>query len=162
MTDAQTSHALSVLKDIIVKVPQDYAFNIFANNMGKWWPESHHIGATAFDEVVCEPKAGGRWFEKGQDGAECDWGKVLAYEPSGRLLLKWQLNKKFEYDPNLHTEVEVLFHVIGPEETRVTLEHRKLENYGDDGPEMQRVFNQDNAWIFGLKSFAAYLESHGS
>ncbi|HEY3779847.1 MAG TPA: SRPBCC family protein [Fimbriimonadaceae bacterium] len=153
------THALAILKDIVVKVPQDFAFNIFANNMTKWWPEDHHIGATDFEEVVLEPKAGGRWFEKGKDGVECDWGKVLAYEPFDRVLLAWQLDENFVFNAALHTEVEILFHTLGPEETRVTLEHRKLENYGEAGAKMQRMFDADNAWISGLKLFAAYVES---
>src|SRR5439155_1619156 len=76
---------------------------------GLWWPKSHHVSAVEPETVVIEPHPGGRWFERAPDGAECDVGKVLAWEPPARLLLAWQLDANFRYQPDLVTEVEVRF-----------------------------------------------------
>ncbi len=97
--------------------------------MGRWWPGHHHIGKLPFAAIILEPKAGGRWAERDAQGAECDWGKVLVWEPPYRLVLAWQLNAKFTYDPNFVTEVELSFMPAGSG-TLVTLEHRNLERFG--------------------------------
>ena len=154
-----TETGLSIKKQIVVKVPQDFAFNLYADNMGIWWPKEHHIGEAALADVILEKKTGGRWYEKDEDGKECDWGKMLAYDPHSRLLLQWQLNPDFKYDPALYTEVEVLFESLGPEETKVTLEHRKMENFGEHAEKMQRMFDQDNAWLQVLRGYARIAES---
>ncbi len=51
----------------------------------------------------------GRWYERGEDGSECEWGRVLAWNPPDGLTLAWQLNAAFKFDPALVTEVEVKF-----------------------------------------------------
>jgi uncharacterized protein YndB with AHSA1/START domain len=75
-------------------------------------------------EAVIEPRAGGRWYEKGEDGSECDWGRVLAWEPPSRLVLSWTINGKFQVDETVESEVEVLFIPESASTTRVELEHR--------------------------------------
>jgi hypothetical protein len=64
----------------------------------------------------------GRWFEIGEDGSECNWGKVLAWEPPTRVLLAWQINGDWKYDASLVTEVEVTFTPLSAGETRVAFE----------------------------------------
>ena len=71
--------------------------------MGRWWPKSHHIGAADLDALVIEPKAGGRWYERGVDGSEWEVGKVLVFEPPTRLVLAWQLTADWKFDPGLIT-----------------------------------------------------------
>jgi uncharacterized protein YndB with AHSA1/START domain len=80
--------------------------------------------------VVIEPRAGGRWYEVSENGAEYDWGRVLAWDPPARLVLAWQLTAAFEYDAGFETEVEVTF-VADGDETVVSFEHRNLERFGD-------------------------------
>ena len=89
-----------------------------------------YIGTSDFDTAVIEPFAGGRWFERGVDGTEADWGKVLVWEPPQRLVLAWQITPDFQFDPNLVTEIEVRFEAIGPDQTRVDLEHRLFDRFG--------------------------------
>ena len=103
---------LAVHKTITVAAPQQRAFDVFTTGMSEWWMrDSHHIGETAPEAVVIEPQAGGRWFERAPDGAECDWGRVLEWEPPARVLLAWHLDADWRYDPDpaKATELEVQF-----------------------------------------------------
>src|SRR5260221_10755080 len=119
-----------VRKTLRVKAGREHAFKVFTT--GSWWPKEHSIlTGTRQQAVVIEPRAGGRWFERGEDGRECDWGKGLAGEPPGRLLLSWQLNRHFAYDPNLLTEAERHFIPAGPNMTRVELQHRYFHSPAD-------------------------------
>jgi uncharacterized protein YndB with AHSA1/START domain len=120
----------SIKKQLTVEAPLDRAFRVFTANMGAWWPKSHHIGKAALKDCVIEPRVNGRWYELDEDGATCEWGKVLAWDPPRRLVLAWQLDHEFRYDPALLTEVEVTFSALGPRSTRVDFEHRNLERFG--------------------------------
>jgi Activator of Hsp90 ATPase homolog 1-like protein len=121
-----------VVVSVRVAAPPDRAFSLFARDMGRWWPRGMTIGAKPHAEIVIEPRTGGRWFERDESGAETHWGRVLAWEPPGRLLLGWQLNSRFAYDPDFLTEVELTFAPDGAGGSNVTLEHRNLERYGAD------------------------------
>src|SRR5215471_9619827 len=98
-----------VRKSIKVAAAPDRAFHVFTAGMSRWWLKSDSINKSTIKDIVIEPKAGGRWFERGEDGSECEWGKVLAWEPptgdgsGGRLLLAWQINADFRFDPALST-----------------------------------------------------------
>jgi uncharacterized protein YndB with AHSA1/START domain len=122
----------AVRKTIRINVPIDRAFRVLAERMGTWWPATHHIGKQTFVEVVVEPRAGGRWFERDAQGAECDWGRVLVWEPPKRLLVSWHLQTDFTYDPDMSRASEVCFEFVseGPEATRLEFEHRHLERHG--------------------------------
>lgn len=50
-----------------------------------------------------------RWYEVGEDESECDWGKVLVWNPPHQVVLAWQISGHWKFDPNLITEVEVKF-----------------------------------------------------
>jgi uncharacterized protein YndB with AHSA1/START domain len=121
-----------VVVSVRVAAPPDRAFSLFARDMGRWWPHGMTIGAKPHVEIVIEPRTGGRWFERDEQGAETSWGKVLAWEPPGRLLLGWQLDSRFAYDPDFLTEVELTFAPDGAGGSTVTLEHRNLERFGAD------------------------------
>ena len=113
-----------VRKSILVNAPQAHAFDVFATRFDAWWPRDHHIGKAAMQEAVIEPRAGGRWYEKGEDGSECEWGRVLAWEPPNRLVLSWTINGKFQADETVESEVEVQFIAESANKTRVELERR--------------------------------------
>ncbi|MCU1682419.1 MAG: hypothetical protein JWQ81_3158 [Amycolatopsis sp.] len=123
----------SVRKTITVACGQARAFQVYTEGFGTWWPRQHSIGEAAQSDVVLEPKVGGRWYEIGVDGSECDWGTVLAYEPPSRVVLTWQLNGDWAYDPDVShaSEIEVRFIAEGPAATRVELEHRGFERHGE-------------------------------
>lgn len=146
---------LAVRKTVTVQAPQAVAFEVFTARIASWWPmATHHIGKADCAAVVMEPRAGGRWFERGVDGSECDWGRVLAWEPPSRVLLAWQLSAAWAFDPAIHTEVEVRFAAVDAKTTRVELEHRGLEAYGTDALAMHAAFTSPNGWSGMLDHYA--------
>ncbi|HXE28887.1 MAG TPA: SRPBCC family protein [Stellaceae bacterium] len=142
-----------IRKSIRVDVAPARAFEIFTTGMARWWLKTHTINPTKspIKEIALEPRAGGRWFERGEDGSECNWGKVLAWEPPTRLLLAWQINGRWQFDPALITEVDIRFTPDG-NGTRVELEHRKLEALGAEAEAMAQAFT--GGWGVLLDSFA--------
>jgi len=143
-----------VRRSVRVNAPRERAFEVFTAGIGRWWPKSHHIGAADLDTLVIEPKAGGRWYERGVDGAECEIGKVLVWEPPARLVLAWQLTADWKYDRSLITEVEVRFIADGAGATRVELEHRDLERYGDRTDAFRQQIDSPDGWNGLLQLFA--------
>jgi uncharacterized protein YndB with AHSA1/START domain len=124
-----TSALPAIVTKVTVNVPIERAFEIFTASFGTWWPAGNHIGSADLADAVIEPRAGGRWYERGVDGSECDWGRVLEWEPPHRILLTWQISGEWRYDPDESraSEVEVRFMADGPRQTTVELQHRHLE-----------------------------------
>src|SRR5215510_9179881 len=114
---------------ITVGVPVEQAFRVFTDSFHTWWPPAYHIGQAELEKAVLEPHAGGRWYERDVEGSECDWGRVLAWEPPHRLVVTWQINGQWQYDPDPEhaSEIEVRFTADGAEHTTVELEHRLID-----------------------------------
>ncbi|ALA18058.1 MULTISPECIES: SRPBCC family protein [unclassified Chelatococcus] len=148
-----------VRKSVTVDAPIARAFDVFTAGLGRWWPRSHSIGKSPIASAVIEPRTGGRWYEVGEDGSECDWGEVLAWDPPTRVLLAWRIGVDWQFDPKLLTEVDVRFTAIGDGETRVELEHRLLENMGEAAAKAREIFDSEGGWG-GL--LAAYRASAGT
>jgi uncharacterized protein YndB with AHSA1/START domain len=146
----------SVRKTIVVEAAQAIAWRVFTEKMGAWWPLAYYKigGATAVDAIM-EPRVGGRWFERGDDDSTCQWGRVLTWEPPTRLVLTWDIDANFKYDPSLNTEIEVRFIAHGSRRTRVELEHRHLDRYGIRREEMRRIYDSEGDWGKLLEAFAA-------
>lgn len=125
--------------------------------MHEWSPSNHSLTRTRTN-IIIESHVGGRWYETGENGTEADWGKVLAWEPPHRLLLAWQLNARFSFDPQLITEVEVRFEPVGENSTRVEFEHRNLERYGEAMPDIFQSLDGHDGWGGSLQSYARMLE----
>jgi len=125
--------------------------------MGSWWPATHHIAKTPFAEIVVEPRVGGRWFERDADGVECDWGRVVAYDPPKRLVVSWHLQADWSFDPNPERASEVAFDFVleGPERTRMEFEHRYLERHGEGREQIRAAVDSPGGWTGVL---APYLE----
>ena len=75
------------VKSIAVKVSRERAFEVFTAGMGRWWKKDHSLLKSPQTDVIVERRVGGRWYERGEDGSECQWGRVLAWEPPARILL---------------------------------------------------------------------------
>ena len=152
-----TETTVAVERSVTVNAPPERAFAAFTEEIGTWWPlERAHIGSQPPVEAVLEPREGGRWFERAADGTECDWGRVLAWEPPNRLVLAWQLNRQFDYDPDFETTVEVNFEARG-EVTIVHFEHRDLERMGEGAA--QEFESMDGGWGMLLGLFKAKVEA---
>ena len=143
-----------VRRSLTVAAPQARAFDAFTARIGAWWPRNKSIGAEPFSSAVIEPREGGRWYEIGEKGAECDWGKVLVWEPPHRAVLAWQIGADWKYDPALVTEVEVAFTPDGDGRTRVELEHRNLERFGAKAAALRAAFDSPDGWSGVLAAFA--------
>ena len=138
-----------------MKATQEHAFEVFTARFGDWWPmASHHTGDEDAETVIIEPRVGGRWFERGISGTETMWGYVTAWEPPKRLVLAWHLSPQFTFDPDVASEVEVTFHADGPTTTRVVLEHRKLEVYGDAAAALRSSIDGEGGWGAIIEEFA--------
>jgi hypothetical protein len=145
-----------VAKSALVHAPLAVAFEVFVGQ--EWWPvETHHLAEPPGRDVILEPFAGGRWYERAADGTEAAWGTVLAWQPPYRLLLSWQVSAqwKYEEDPGRGSEIEVTFTPQGPHETRVDYTHRHLERYGPQAERMRRIL--DGKGGEPLNAFARHI-----
>jgi uncharacterized protein YndB with AHSA1/START domain len=143
-----------VRTEIVVRAEPARAFEVFTAGMGRWWNRSYSIGTAPLKEVVVEPRAGGRWYERGEDGSECGWGKVLIWEPPKRVVFAWQINTDWRYDENVLTELEIRFAPEGKGETRVSLEHRGLEQLGERAQLAAESFASPEGWPGLLRRYA--------
>jgi uncharacterized protein YndB with AHSA1/START domain len=143
-----------VRKEIVVHASQEHAFRVFTEGMDRWWGREHHIGKSPMAKQILETRRGGRWYAVCQDGSECDIGSVLAWEPPNRLVLGWQINSSWKFDASFVTEVEVTFAAEGSKTTRVVLEHRDLERYGETAAELRKSVDAPGGWQLLLEKFA--------
>jgi uncharacterized protein YndB with AHSA1/START domain len=148
----RTITVAAVRKSIKVAASPDREFHVFTAGMSRWWNKSYSINKSPIKDNVIEPKAGGRWFEGGEDGSECEWGKVVAWEPPVRLRLAWQITQSWSFDPDLLTELDVRFIADGTG-TRVELGHR-LDGYGADAEQVFQIFDSPEGWGGLLDRFA--------
>jgi uncharacterized protein YndB with AHSA1/START domain len=155
----ETALMATVKRTLRVNIPIEFAFRMFTQKMGAWWPASHHIGKTAFAEIVVEPHAGGRWFERDSVGAECDWGRVLVWDPPKRLIVSWHLQPDWQFHPDLSRASEVSFEFIaeGPETTRLELQHRHLERHGEGWEKLRAGVDSPGGWTGVLAEFESSL-----
>jgi uncharacterized protein YndB with AHSA1/START domain len=145
----------AIRREIVVEVGQAKAFELFTADMTSWWPSAHHIGSAPIQQIVIEPRSGGRWYTRHEDGSESDTGSVAAWEPPGRLVLTWQIGADWAYHADLVTTVELRFEAEGDDRTRVSLEHRDLEAFGADAAAMRKTFDDPDAWTTTLALYAA-------
>lgn len=152
---APNAAAEPVRKRVRVEAPVTVAFDTFVRMAG-WMPASHTLLEKPRAEIVIEPRPGGRWVERGEDGSERDWGKVLVWEPPGRIVLAWQIGANWAFDPDLITEVEVLFSADG-DATIVNLEHRHIERMGEGATEVRAALDSDEGWSGDLAGFVELI-----
>jgi uncharacterized protein YndB with AHSA1/START domain len=123
----------AVTTQTVVDAPIDHAFRVFTEGIGSWWDPNHHILEAELAEMVFEPRVGGHIIDRGTDGSECRWARVLAYDPPSRVCFSWDINLRWqlETDPAKASEIEVTFTEDGPDRTRVVLTHRNLDRHGE-------------------------------
>jgi uncharacterized protein YndB with AHSA1/START domain len=148
-----------IRRTLRVRAPLDRAFRTFVGGMGGWWLKSHSLLKSPQRDVVIEPNAGGRWYEIGEDGSEQTWGKVLAWDAPERVVLAWQLNGKWTYDPDFETTVEIRFTGDG-DHTIVDFEHRDLDRYGDNAEAVRGDYDtgMDGGWAQLLANYQQAAE----
>jgi uncharacterized protein YndB with AHSA1/START domain len=163
MPDPAETETLAVRHSLVVSAPPERAFAVFTDGFATWWPLStHHIGAVEPETTVIEPREGGRWYERAPDGTELLIGSVKAWDPPARLELSWELGTDYRHDPAIDTRVEVRFTPDAGGGTRVELEHRGLEAYGDEGGRVRDTFDAPGGWPGLLERFAATAGGEGA
>jgi uncharacterized protein YndB with AHSA1/START domain len=155
-TQAQT-HGTTVRSEIVVTAPIEQAFAVFTEGIGSWFPAEYNLLAVAIAERVFEPRVGGHVYDRGVDGTECHWGRVLAYEPPKRVVISWDINPRWQIEPDIAktSEVEVRFTSEAPDRTRVELEHRHLERHGEGWEQLRGSIAGEGGWPGCLQRFAA-------
>ena len=153
------SVAAPVRMSIVVEASRERAFEVFTADIGSWWPADKHLLQGELAEMEFEPRVGGHIIDRGVDGSESPWARVLAYEPPDRVVFSWDISLRWEIetDPARCSEVEVRFIAESDDRTRVELEHRALERHGDGWESMRHAVASPNGWGDGLSSFAAYV-----
>jgi uncharacterized protein YndB with AHSA1/START domain len=155
--------ATTVRHSVVVDVPIDKAFRVFTEDFGRFKPPEHNLLGVEIAETVFEPHVGGYLYDRGVDGSECRWGRVLAYEPPHRVVFSWDISPawQIETDADRTSEVEVRFVAETPRRTRVELEHRNLERHGDGWEGVRAGVDGDQGWPLYLRRFAGLFAEGG-
>ena len=151
----------AVRTSIVVDAPADRAFSVFTDDIASWWNPDHHIIEAPLAGMVFEPRVGGHVYDRGTDGSECRWARVLAYEPPERVVFSWDISAEWKLETDLEktSEVEVRFVAEAPDRTRVELEHRHLERHGDGWEGVREGVGADQGWPLYLQRYGDLLKS---
>ena len=150
-----------IRKTLSVNADVKRAFDVFVSRMHEWSPAVQSLLGSR-KNIVVEPRTGGRWYEVSESGVEADWGKVLVWEPPHRLVLAWQLDATFSYDPALVTEVEARFAPEGERRTRIDFEHRNLDRFGARAAETAASLDSEGGWSGSFRLYEELLEKEGN
>ena len=149
----------SVHASIVVEAPLERSFQVFTQDFGKFKPAEHNLLGVEIAETVFEPRVGGHLYDRGVDGSECLWARVLAYEPPDRVVLSWNISPQWriESDPSKASEWEVRFVAETPERTRVEIEHRNLDRHGEGWESVREGIGGSEGWPLYLRRYAALV-----
>jgi uncharacterized protein YndB with AHSA1/START domain len=153
----------TVRMSIVVEAPIERAFRVFTEDFGSFKPPEHNMLAVEIAETVFEPRVGGHLYDRGVDGSECRWARVLVYEPPTRVVFSWDISPQWQIETDLEktSEVEVRFISETPERTRVELEHRNIDRHGTGWEAIRKGVGADDGWPLYLQRFAKRLaEEH--
>ena len=155
----QAQQETSVRAQIVVEAPIEEAFRVFTEDFGSFKPPEHNMLSVDIAETVFEPRVGGHLYDRGVDGSECRWARVLAYEPPDRVVLSWDISPQWQIETDLEktSEFEVRFVAETPERTRVELEHRNLDRHGEGWREERDGVASEGGWPLYLERFAERL-----
>jgi uncharacterized protein YndB with AHSA1/START domain len=149
--------------EIVVNAPIDRAFRVFTEDFGSFKPREHNLLSVPIAETVFETRVGGHVYDRGVDGTECRWARVLAYEPPDRVVISWDINPRWqvEADPSKASEVEVRFIAESTDRTRVELEHRHLDRHGAGWEMVRDGVSHDGGWPLYLLRYVELLGRAG-
>jgi uncharacterized protein YndB with AHSA1/START domain len=155
--------AAVVRQQIAVQAPIETAFETFTRRFGDFKPREHNMLAVPIAETVFEPRVGGHIIDRGADGSECRWARVLVYEPPARVVFSWDIGPTWqvETEPENASEVEVRFLAEGPDRTRVELEHRHIDRHGPGWEAVASGVGHDDGWPLYLARYAALFSEAG-
>ena len=162
--DAPAASETTARFSITVDAPIERAFTVFTAEMGSWWAPEHHLNDAPFAAIIVEPRVGGRWYELGIDGSQCEWGMVLAWDPPEHFALSWHLDGDFRYDPEAgrSSRVDVWFRAGAVGSTTVQLEHSGLDQHGDSWRRLRDAIASDDGWPLALRRFGDVAGQSGA
>ena len=148
-----------VRKEIVVEAPIERAFSVFTGRFGDFKPREHNLLGAPITDTTFEARVGGHIYDRAEDGSECRWARILAYEPPNRVVFSWDIGPtwQIESDPANTSEVEVRFVAEGSDRTRVELEHRHLDRHGDGWGSVYDGVDSDGGWPLYLTRYAELL-----
>ena len=151
-----TQAATAVRRQIVVRAPIERAFTVFTERFGDFKPREHNMLGVPIAETVFEPRVGGNIYDRGTDGSECRWARILAYDPPHRVVFSWDIGPTWqvETDPAFTSEVEVTFIAEDADRTRVELEHRHLDRHGTGWESVRDGVGHDEGWPLYLDRYA--------
>jgi uncharacterized protein YndB with AHSA1/START domain len=157
MTEAA---ATEVRRQIVVEAPLERAFVVFTDRFGDFKPPEHNLLRVPIAETVFEPKVGGHIYDRGTDGSECRWARILAFDPPARVVFSWDISPQWtiEEDPDNTSEVEVTFFAEGPGRTRVELVHRHIDHHGAGWESVYKGVADDQGWPLYLDRYARVVQ----
>jgi uncharacterized protein YndB with AHSA1/START domain len=153
------AEATSIRHEVVVEAPIERAFSVFTEGFGSFKPPEHNMLGVDIAETVFELREGGHVYDRGVDGSECRWARVLAYEPPNRVVISWDISPQWQIETDLEktSEVDVRFIAEAPDRTRVELEHRNLDRHGDGWEAVREGVDGDAGWPLYLHRFADVL-----
>jgi uncharacterized protein YndB with AHSA1/START domain len=151
-----TDSDVVVRRHVVVDASVDVAFKVFVERFGDFKPKEHNLLGAPIAETRFEPYVGGHIYDRAEDGSECRWARVLAYEPPDRVVFSWDIGPtwQLEADEANASEVEVRFFAEAPERTRVELEHRHLDRHGPGWEGVRDGVADDAGWPLYLDRYA--------
>lgn len=151
----------SVRSQIVVAAPVERAFRVFTEQFDRIKPREHNLLGVEIAETVFERHVGGHVYDRGVDGSECRWARVLVYEPPHRVVISWDIDPRWrlETDSARSSEVEIRFVAEGTARTRVELEHRHLERHGEGWEGVRESVRGEGGWPLYLQRYARLLEA---
>jgi uncharacterized protein YndB with AHSA1/START domain len=151
--------ARTVRSTIVVEAPIERAFRVFTEDFDRVKPREHNMLAVEIAETVFEPRVGGRVYDRGVDGSECRWARVLAFEPPKRVVFSWDISPQWQLESDLEktSEVEVRFVAESAERTRVELEHRNLDRHGEGWENARDAIGGEGGWPLYLQRFGGLV-----
>ena len=154
-----SAEATSIRHEVVVEAPIERAFSVFTKGFGSFKPPEHNMLGVDIAETVFELREGGHVYDRGVDGSQCRWARVLAYEPPNRVVISWDISPQWQVETDLEktSEVDVRFVAETPERTRVELEHRNLDRHGDGWEAVREGVDGDAGWPLYLHRFADVL-----
>jgi uncharacterized protein YndB with AHSA1/START domain len=150
-----------VRRQAVVDAPIDRAFEVFVERFGDFKPPEHNMLGAPIVETCFEPRVGGHIYDRAEDGTECRWARVLAYEPPSRVVFSWDISPywQVEADHSKASEVEVRFVAESPDRTRVELEHRNIDRHGEGWEGVRDGVAHDDGWPLYLDRYAQVVVS---
>ncbi|WP_121255703.1 SRPBCC family protein [Nocardioides ferulae] len=148
-----------VQRHTIVNATPEQAFAVFTQQFDAIKPREHNLLGAPLVQTILEPHVGGRILDRAEDGTECAWARILAFDPPHRLVFSWDIGPIWQLEESTEnaSEVEIRFLAEGDGRTRVELEHRHLDRHGAGWQSLRDGIGDEQGWPLYLERYAALL-----